>query len=378
MSRVDVYIFRQVLTNTCFIGAILGITVFLVQSVKLIELIVTRGMTLESFGWLALLALPKLSSYVLPIALFIGLIMTYHRMNVDNEITVLKSSGFSNRRLVFPGMSAALAIALTGYLFSLYISPLAYGELQRNLDRYKTQWGSALLKEGRFTAFGNSITLYMESREGNRLYGLMYDNRTDPESPFTIFAEEGQVFDEGNGQRIVLKNGTRQTLINDRFQFISFEQSIVELIPAQASNTPKWRQPEERFLPDLLFPDPENATNKDHWNLLIIQGHRMLSQPLLNLALAAIALAAMLRPAFSRRGSWQPVLSVSALAAIVQLATLYGAVLAEELLLLIPLLYILPLAVALAGLMVAAWQTGDQTSDNSSPAQPDAYGYSVK
>ena len=197
-------------------------------------------------------------------------------------------------------------------------------------------------------------------------------------NPFTIFAEEGQVFDEGNGQRIVLKNGTRQTLINDRFQFISFEQSIVELIPAQTANTPKWRQPEERFLLDLLFPDPENATNKSHWNLLIIQGHRMLSQPLLNLALAAIALAAMLRPAFSRRGSWQPVLSVSALAAIVQLATLYGAVLAEEFLLLIPLLYILPLAVALAGLMVAVWQIGDQTSDNSSPAQPDAYGYSVK
>jgi lipopolysaccharide export system permease protein len=63
----------------------------------------------------------------------------------------------------------------------------------------------------------------------------------------------------------------------------------------------RWRQPEERYLTNLLWPRETNADQR-YANELIAEGHRRLQFPLYTLAFSGIGLASILAGAFSRRG----------------------------------------------------------------------------
>ena len=58
MSVLDRYILRQCLAIMVFVTAVLTVTVWLAQSLRLVDLIVNRGLSAEIFVYLAILILP--------------------------------------------------------------------------------------------------------------------------------------------------------------------------------------------------------------------------------------------------------------------------------------------------------------------------------
>jgi lipopolysaccharide export system permease protein len=60
----------------------------------------------------------------LPLAFFLAVLLTFGRLYVENEMSVLKACGISERKLLGYTMSIAACLALFVGGLSLYITPL--------------------------------------------------------------------------------------------------------------------------------------------------------------------------------------------------------------------------------------------------------------
>ena len=80
MTRLDRYILRQCFGVMIFVTAALSAAIWLAQSLRLIDLIVNRGLSIEVFLYLAVLILPRFLDIVLPIGVFIAVLFTFNRL----------------------------------------------------------------------------------------------------------------------------------------------------------------------------------------------------------------------------------------------------------------------------------------------------------
>src|SRR6201984_1492399 len=93
MKRLDRYILRQCFGVMIFVTAALSAAIWLAQSLRLIDLIVNRGLSVEVFLYLALLILPRFLDIVLPIGVFIAVLFTFNRLAAESELVVMRSEG---------------------------------------------------------------------------------------------------------------------------------------------------------------------------------------------------------------------------------------------------------------------------------------------
>src|SRR5204862_1040910 len=95
ITSLDRYIVRQCLSVTLFVTAALSAAVWLAQSLRLIDLIVNRGLSVEVFLYLALLILPRFFDIVLPIGAFIAVLFIFKLLASRSELVVMRSAGLS-------------------------------------------------------------------------------------------------------------------------------------------------------------------------------------------------------------------------------------------------------------------------------------------
>ena len=309
MKQINRYIMRQLVSVTVFATVVLCVAVMLVQSVRLVDLIVNRGLPLPEFAYMASLMIPRFVALVMPIALFGAMLFTYNRMISDSELIVMRSAGMSSSSLAMPGLAIASAASIVCLGMTLYLMPMSALEMRFHVDKNRSQWGAALLHEGQFTTVGKAITIFVKEREGSELFGLLYDNREDPEAPYTIMAERGAVVETNDGPRILVVNGSRQTFQDGKMHLVEFDRTMIDIgVPASAASA-VWAQPEERFLPELLSPDPDNSNDMYYYSKLIAEGHSRIATALLPIAYSIAALAFILRGGYSRRGNFSALVS---------------------------------------------------------------------
>lgn len=303
MNRIDRYIMRQVTSVTIFATIVLCVAVTLIQSVRLVDLIVNRGLPVTEFVYIASLMFPRFIAIVMPIAMFGALLFTYNRMINDSELVVMRSAGMSSARLARPGLIVAALGCLVCLGMTLFLMPSAAKEMRFHVEKNRSQWGAALLHEGRFTTVGRDITLFVEEREGSELFNILYHNTEDPSAPYTIMAERGAVVETEDGPRILVVNGSRQTFQDGTLHLVEFDRTTVDIGAPAGGTEVAWTQPEERYLPDLLYPDLTNGNDRYYYDKLIVEGHNRIATALMPLAYAATALAFLLRTNYSRRGN---------------------------------------------------------------------------
>src|SRR5437588_10107673 len=130
MNVLDRYILRQCLSVMLFVTAVLTVTVWLAQSLRLVDLIVNRGLSAEIFAYLALLILPRFLDIVLPIGAFIAVLFVFNRLISESELVVMRAAGLSQLALakpVFPLAGGGFLILLS---MSAYFLPASHREFK--------------------------------------------------------------------------------------------------------------------------------------------------------------------------------------------------------------------------------------------------------
>src|SRR5689334_709462 len=215
MNGITRYILRQTLMIMLVVGVSFTAAVWLVQSLRLIDLIVNRGLSLGLFLYLAVLILPRFLDIVIPIAIFIAVLFTYNKLMAESEVVVMRAAGVSPIRLAYPALLLAAGATAVLFAFSAYLLPAsnrAFKDLQFEI---RNQFVSAVIQEGTFTPISENITVYVRNREPNgELSGLLVQDERDGNKVVTLIAVRGAFVDTDAGARVLMQNGTR--LLDER------------------------------------------------------------------------------------------------------------------------------------------------------------------
>jgi lipopolysaccharide export system permease protein len=300
---------RQTLVVMLVVAVVFTAAVWLVQSLRLIDLIVNRGLSIELFLYLALLFLPRFVDVVLPIAVFIAVLFTYNRMMADSELVVMRAAGVGPLALARPAFIAGMVALAVLSAMSIYFLPAANRAFKDLQFEIRNKIVSVMLLEGAFNTISDHVTIYVRARDkSNDLSGIViYDNR-DPDKPVTLVAERGAFVETREGPRLLLVKGSRQTLDRaaNHLSVLSFDQYTIDLDRFRDAPGVRPRQPEELYLHELLVPTPgETRATRD---ARLVELNMRLLTPLSALAMAALPLACLLTGEFNRRGQARRIL----------------------------------------------------------------------
>lgn len=307
MRHVTRYIMRQLVGPLAFLTFSLAAVVWLTQSLTFVDMIINRGLSAGRFFYMTLLLTPGFLAAILPISLFVAILYVYHRLTYDSEVVVMRAAGLSQRTLAAPALLIAAGITLLAYLIALYLMPLGFSTFKDMQSIMRSNQASVLLQDGEFNTLGKGITAYIrERRSGGELLGILVHDARDQSRPVTVMAERGVVLAGKEGPRFVLFEGNRQEVGTGKkeLSLLYFERYALDLGLFGESTAQRWREPAERFLPSLLYPNMSDANDASHVNELKAEGHNRLVSPLYSLVLAIIALCAVLSGEFNRRGNW--------------------------------------------------------------------------
>lgn len=162
-------------------------------------------------GALTLLKMPDLFGTILPLSGFIAVIWGLGRIYRDQEMAVMRASGFSWPMLLRPLFTLLLPVALLLLALGLFLSPLAASATQQKLEsafRNAAEWG---LQTGKFHVLRDGdLVLYVESveRDGRSLRHVFIQQR-DGDREQVWAAEKGYYWlDRESGSRyLTLENG---------------------------------------------------------------------------------------------------------------------------------------------------------------------------
>jgi lipopolysaccharide export system permease protein len=309
MSRIDRYILRQLAGGLLAVTAGLAALVWLTQSLRFIELVLDRGLSLAVFIELTSLMLPGFIAVILPITTFVVILFVYVRMNTDRELVVMRAAGLSQARLARPGMLLALAAVAMGYALNMWLVPLSHGAFRMWQFEIRNQMAAILLQEGVFSSVGNDLTVYARTRDRDgTLRGILVHDQRDAGAPVTIIAEEGRITATPLGPRVVLLNGVRQQLERaqagqpPRLSVLSFSENSVDLARATRQEEVRSRDSRERSVAELLSPDPAEGLRPRELARFYAEAHQRLSAPLTAMSYALVGLAVALTGQFRRHG----------------------------------------------------------------------------
>ncbi len=162
-------------------------------------------------GTLMLLKMPDVISTIIPLSIFVAIIWGTGRMYRDQEMAVMRASGFNWLMLLRPLFNLLMPVAAFLLAMDLFVAPKAAGTVQDKLEQaYRTaaEWG---LQTGRFHVLkGGDLVLYVESvdKDGRTLRNIFIQQRQN-EREQVWSAEQGYYWlDEDTGERyLTLEDG---------------------------------------------------------------------------------------------------------------------------------------------------------------------------
>lgn len=318
ITRLDLYIFRQLALALIAVTGGLAALVWLTQSLRFVELVVNHGLSFGVFLRLTGLLVPSLVAVILPITTFIVTQFVYQRLAGDRELTVMRAAGLSPLTLARPGLMLATLVVIACYVLNLWIVPLSFSAFRNFQWEIRNRIAAFMLQDGVFTPISSDLTVYIRSRDpGGTLHGILVDDSRDKGAPATVLAESGRLIQGPDGPRVLLLNGSREVIDpqSGRLDLLTFKQNEIDLSDQKHSSAARTADMSEVSLSALLHPHPENPADAPKW---IAEAYKRLSSPLTAMSYALIALLSVLSGTFRRLGSFiRPLVAIGAVVLLV-------------------------------------------------------------
>lgn len=230
MNRLSAYLVRLFTRETLgLLGVMLGL-LFLVQSLKIFDVIVVQNQNFFTLVGQALLAMPPLAIALANVCMGIGMVRALGALQASHELHIMHAS----RQL--RAMLAGIAIfAIGGALVILVLANM----LEPWSNHRLSQWAASVaadivgrtLTPHRVSQVVPGITIVIGGREGaGNITDFFADDRRDPEMRRTYTAKTAKVGTDKDGYVLLLKDGSLQYLSADHdFSQISFKSYSVAL-----------------------------------------------------------------------------------------------------------------------------------------------------
>ncbi|KQN44017.1 LPS export ABC transporter permease LptF [Pseudomonas sp. Leaf48] len=212
------YLSREVLLTLSAVSAVLLV---IIMSGRFIKYLAQAAAGLLDPGSLFLIMgfrLPGFLQLILPLGLFLGILLSYGRLYLESEMTVLSATGMSQQRLFCMTLFPATLVALVVAWLSLSLAPQGANQFQLLLNKQDALTEFDTLEPGRFQSLrdGTRVT-YTETLSDDRInLGSVFISQKNISSDkkdrgiSVLVAEKGRQEIRPDGNRyLILDNGYR-------------------------------------------------------------------------------------------------------------------------------------------------------------------------
>lgn len=302
-TRLDRYVLRQLILALVLVTTGLVALIWLTQSLRFIQTIISHGLSPFVFIKLTALLVPGFLATILPITCFLVVLFTYVRLSGDREMTIMSGLGLSNIRLARPGLALAGGAVVLGYVLTLAVVPWTLSVFRTYQYEIRNQIAAFLLEPGVFTPISSNIMVYVQERSPNgALKDIIIEDSRVPNASVTILAHTGELISSPKGPIVVLKDGSREQVDphTGQLDILTFKSNTISLSQAAKAGSMVDNDAAAAPLTSLLHPPEDlDVGERRKW---LVEAQRRLSAPLCALGYTLIALVAALGGGFKRHG----------------------------------------------------------------------------
>jgi len=253
------YIFREILVPFLFGLSVFTFILLIARLLRLIELVVTRGVPVMNILKLLTYIMPAFLEVTVPMAMLLAILIAFGRLSADSEMVALRSSGLSLYQLIAPvAIFALLATAATAAL-SIWARPWGNRALKTALFDLARTRASAGIKPQVFNDDFPGLVIYAENIDAtnDRLRHVLISDQRDNAQHNTIFAREGAMVSNPATQAVTLRlrdgfihtsDGRQGTEYHTHFQFYDVNLDLRQMIEGARQRE---RDPKELTLGQL-------------------------------------------------------------------------------------------------------------------------------
>jgi lipopolysaccharide export system permease protein len=315
MTLFGRYVFRQAANAFLVILLTLTAIVWLATALRQLDLIISQGQGVVLFLKLTLLSLPSLMALIAPNAMLMAALYTLDRLNGDSELIVMTASGATIWRIGASIIALGALVCVAILLANLFVTPASARLLRSFITQVRTDLISQVLQPGRFSSPDNGLTFHIRDRTLNGdLLGLLVHDERDPKRVMSYLAERGRIITNADGAYLVMFDGDVQTFSPDNAdqgaRIVNFDQYMLDLsgFNAPDGDDQKALRPRERYLSELINPDPKDPLLKHNPGQLRQELHDRFATPFYPLLFAFLAVAVLGHARTTRESRWAQIL----------------------------------------------------------------------
>ena len=359
MSLFSRYVFRQVANAFVIILVTLTTIVWLATALKQLDLIVSQGQGFVLFLKMTFLTLPSLMALIAPNAMLMASLYTLDRMNGDSELIVMTAAGAPIWRIGAPFVLLASMVCVVILICNLWVMPASMRALRALITQVRADVISQVLQPGRFSSTEPGLTFHIRDRSPTGdLLGLLVHDERDDKQLMSYLADRGRIISNDDGAYLVMFDGhvhRYETKSPDQgVQIVAFDQYLLNISDLNPKDTgSKELRPRERYLGELLNPDPKLLKAKGAVGQLRTELHDRFSTPFYPLLFALLAVAILGHARTTRESRWAQILIAAGIAVGLRVSGLTASNLVTLSAGATPLVYLIPIAAILVAALAA-------------------------
>ena len=201
------YILKEILP--VFLIGLMTFTVILLMDkiLKLIELIVNRGVDFSQVLMLLVFISPSFLIFTIPMSVLLAVLMSFGRLSGDSEVTAFKASGISLYQLFLPVFVFTFCAWLLTAFLVLYGLPWGNRGFMATLYLIAKSKADVEIKERVFNDTFSGLVVYVDEVpiQGREMKRIMIHDERDSTRISTIFASEGFLVSNPASQEVTLR-----------------------------------------------------------------------------------------------------------------------------------------------------------------------------
>jgi lipopolysaccharide export system permease protein len=322
MGSIGWYIFRTTLGAFLLIVISLTAVIWLATALRDLDLMTSQGQTLLVFIGITSLVIPQLVLVIAPIALMIAAAHVLNKLANDSELIVMNAAGMSPWRMFRAFAAVAGVVSVLVLVLAAYLSPKCLRDLRRLAAQIRADFVANIVQPGRFISLERGLTFHIRERQPDGLLlGVFVDDRRDPKEQSTILAEQGKIVQNDQGTFLFLQTGNVQRHVADERDpnIVLFDRYAFDLsrLAGGAQISTLAYSVRERFLWDLIWPDPRDPELRKEPGQFRAELHDRFVAPLYPLAFMIVAFAYLGAPRTTRQSrTWSLISAVGGVATL--------------------------------------------------------------
>jgi lipopolysaccharide export system permease protein len=280
------YVFFEITVPFFFGLAVFTFVLLIARILKLVELVVNRGVPLLDILKTFSLILPAFLEVTVPMALLLAILLGFGRLSSDSEIVALKTSGVSLYQMTIPvAIFTALACVAT-FIIAIWVRPWANGALREQFFEVVKSRVSAGFKEKVFNTDFPGLVIYIEEIEpgGGTLKGILIADSRRPDNRNTVIAKIGLLVPNEANKTVTLRlldgtiygvGGSENAFQKTEFTVYDVSLSLTNL----GEMRPREKDPKEMTLSELRARIAERRGRAQPVYEELIELHRKFSIP---------------------------------------------------------------------------------------------------